>query len=67
MNKGHKELYGALVILFILGLHYYLNPWNADARVLRTVTVAFLMISFWVMDFIPLAVVALFPLVLFPC
>ncbi|MBK9641481.1 MAG: anion permease [Saprospiraceae bacterium] len=66
MNKGHKELYGALVILFILGLHYYLNPWNADARVLRTVTVAFLMISFWVMDFIPLAVVALFPLVLFP-
>lgn len=66
MNKGHKEFYGALVILFILGLHYYLNPWNADVRVLRTVTVAFLMISFWVMDFIPLAVVALFPLVLFP-
>ena len=66
MNKDQKEFYGAAAILLGLVLHYYLNPWGMDIKVLRTISVGILMISFWVMDFLPLAVVALFPLVLFP-
>jgi len=65
MNKDQKEFYGAAAILLGLVLHYYLNPWGMDTKVLRTISVGILMISFWVMDFLPLAVVALFPLVLF--
>ena len=35
MNKDQKEFYGAAAILLGLVLHYYLNPWGMDIKVLR--------------------------------
>jgi solute carrier family 13 (sodium-dependent dicarboxylate transporter), member 2/3/5 len=42
------------------------NPFNVDPGALKVLAVAGLMITWWVMEALPMAVVALLPLILFP-
>lgn len=53
-----------LVIAILV--NYLSNPFHLDERALRLSCCAILMICFWVFEVLPMPVVALFPLVLFP-
>ena len=55
-------LLGVVVSLFLL----YVNPFNVDAAAAKVLAVAGLMITWWVAEALPMPVVAMIPLVLFP-
>ncbi len=60
--KAPALLSGLLVALCM----YLFNPFGVAVKASLVLAVAFLMIVWWVLDAMPLAVVALLPLVLFP-
>jgi solute carrier family 13 (sodium-dependent dicarboxylate transporter), member 2/3/5 len=65
IKKYEKEL--ALLAGILVALVMYIaNPFGVDAKAKLVLAIAFLMIIWWVLDAMPLAVVALTPLVLFP-
>src|SRR4051812_26491615 len=47
-------------------LIYFINPFGVDARAARVLFVAVLMIFLWVTEAMPMAIVALLPMLLFP-
>lgn len=64
-RKYKKE--AALVAGLLLCLFFFfVNPLGLDPRAKLVLSIAVLMISWWVLDAMPLAVVALLPLVLYP-
>jgi solute carrier family 13 (sodium-dependent dicarboxylate transporter), member 2/3/5 len=64
-KKYQKEL--AMLTGIILSLlFYFTNPFGVDAKATLVLAIAALMISWWVLDAMPLPVVALLPLLLFP-
>ena len=69
MNSWIKKYAGPLSLLagiVIAAWMYFGNPFGVDAKAKLVLAIASLMISWWVLDAMPLAVVALVPLVLFP-
>jgi solute carrier family 13 (sodium-dependent dicarboxylate transporter), member 2/3/5 len=65
IKKYKKET--ALVAGIILCLAFFFaNPFGLESKAKLVLAVAVLMISWWVLDAMPLAVVALVPLVLYP-
>ena len=64
-KKYRKELAIIIGIVITTGF-YFLNPFAVDAKANLVLALAILMISWWVLEAMPLAVVALLPLVLFP-
>jgi solute carrier family 13 (sodium-dependent dicarboxylate transporter), member 2/3/5 len=69
MNNWIKKYAGPLSLLagiIIASWMYWGNPFGVDAKAKLVLAIAFLMITWWVLDAMPLAVVALVPLVLFP-
>ena len=54
------------LILLLLGLHYLLNPFEMQANALKVVSAGLAMISLWILELIPMPVVALLPLIIFP-
>ncbi len=64
--QNNKKLF-ALLASIVLALFFFLfNPLALDAKANLVLAIAALMISCWVLDAMPLPVVALFPIVLFP-
>ena len=64
-RKYKKE--AALVTGLLLCLFFFfVNPLGLDLKAKLVLSIAVLMISWWVLDAMPLAVVALLPLVLYP-
>ncbi|WP_205508777.1 SLC13 family permease [Longitalea arenae] len=55
---------GAGLILFLI--LFFVNPFHFDTKAARVLAVAVLMITWWVSEALPMPVVALIPLVLFP-
>ena len=64
-KKHPKEL--ALVAGILIAIFFFFaNPFGVDAKAKLVLTIAALMITWWVTEAMPLAVVALLPLVIFP-
>ena len=66
MNKSRLNWFSfatgiALFLFFLL-----VNPFGFDAKTSKTLAVAALMISWWILEALPMPVVALLPIVLFP-
>jgi sodium-dependent dicarboxylate transporter 2/3/5 len=55
---------GAGLVLFLVAL--FVNPFQVDAKAAKVLAIAALMITWWVTEALPMPVVALIPLVLFP-
>lgn len=62
----HRRYLGMLVALLLCLLFYALNPFRVSVAANTVLAVAVLMVVLWVSESLPMAVVALFPLVLFP-
>jgi solute carrier family 13 (sodium-dependent dicarboxylate transporter), member 2/3/5 len=65
IKKYKKELAFATGILFF-GLMFFINPFSLLSKANLVLSIAILMIMWWVLEALPLAVVALLPIVLFP-
>jgi len=66
-NPGRNYKYFTLIVGAIAGfLNFLFNPFNVDAHANKILSVAAVMIVWWITEALPLAVVALLPLVLFP-
>lgn len=66
MQKINRSLLGLFVALVISLVLYRVNPMTLDAKANIVCSIGCLMIGCWVLEAMPMAVVALFPLILFP-
>jgi sodium-dependent dicarboxylate transporter 2/3/5 len=64
-NKYKKEL-AQLTGLLLFLIFFFVNPLSLPLKAKLVLAIAVLMISWWVLEAMPLAVVALVPIVLFP-
>jgi sodium-dependent dicarboxylate transporter 2/3/5 len=62
----HRRYLGMLVALLLCLLFYAVNPFGVSTTANTVLAVAVLMVVLWVSEALPMAAVALFPLVLFP-
>lgn len=62
----HRRYVGMLVALLLCLLFYAVNPFGVSSAANTVLAVAVLMVVLWVSESLPMAAVALFPLVLFP-
>ena len=62
----HRELLGLLAGLILFFVILIVNPFQVDAKAAKVLAVAALMISWWILEALPMPVVALIPLVVFP-
>lgn len=66
MNTANKYYLSTLGILLLLLLFYFINPLNLELKALKVIVVGLFMISLWILEWIPMPVVALIPLFVFP-
>ncbi len=66
MGKGATRIVSLLAGAVIFMATWLLNPLGLDARAAKAFAVAILMIVWWVTQALPMPVVALLPLILFP-
>ncbi len=66
MNTVNKYYLSTLGILLLLLLFYFINPLNLEIKALKVIVVGLFMISLWILEWIPMPVVALIPLFVFP-
>jgi solute carrier family 13 (sodium-dependent dicarboxylate transporter), member 2/3/5 len=62
----HRRYLGMLVAVLLCLLFYAVNPFGVSSAANTVLAVAVLMVVLWVSEALPMAAVALFPLVLFP-
>ena len=66
LYQRYKKEAAMLIGLAIALLFYFFNPFSLAPNSVKVLSVAFAMISWWVLEAAPLAVVALVPVVVFP-
>lgn len=64
--KSYRKELGISLGICLALFMYLLNPWNVAEPSNRVLAISVLMISWWILEAMPLAAVALIPLVLFP-
>lgn len=63
---GQRKLISVLAGAVIAFFLYYVNPFHVTENAARVLAIGGLMITWWVTEALPMPVVALFPLILFP-
>lgn len=66
LYQRYKKEIALLIGLVLALLFYFFNPFALPPKAVIVLSVAFAMISWWVLEAAPLAVVALIPIVVFP-
>lgn len=66
MQKGFARLMGIVTGILIFSVLIWWNPFNLESSSSQVLAVAALMITWWVTEALPMPVVALLPLILFP-
>lgn len=66
MKKSTKRTLAILSGLVVAAVCFLLNPFHLDDKANTVLAIGLLMIGWWVMEALPMAVVALLPLILFP-
>ncbi len=66
INRFFKEWTAFLSGLVVFSLVLLINPLNLDEQANKTLAVAGLMITWWVNEALPMPVVAMLPILLFP-
>jgi sodium-dependent dicarboxylate transporter 2/3/5 len=66
LYQRYKKEAALLIGLILALLFYFFNPFSLVPKALIVLSVAFAMISWWVLEAAPLAVVAMVPIVVFP-
>ncbi len=64
--QRYKKEIAMLIGLAIAMLFYFFNPFSLAPKSVTVLSVAFAMITWWVLEAAPLAIVALVPIVVFP-
>jgi sodium-dependent dicarboxylate transporter 2/3/5 len=64
--QRYKKEIAMLIGLVIALLFYFFNPFSLAPKSVKVLSIAFAMITWWVLEAAPLAVVALVPIVVFP-
>jgi sodium-dependent dicarboxylate transporter 2/3/5 len=66
LYQRYKKEVALLIGLILALLFYFFNPFSLAPKAVIVLSVAFAMISWWVLEAAPLAVVAMVPIVVFP-
>lgn len=66
MNKSSLNWLSVVTGLLLFFIFLFFNPLNLDVKAAKTLAVAVLMISWWILEALPMPVVALIPVILFP-
>lgn len=64
--KKHQKELAILTGIVIASFFFFVNPFGVDVKAKLVLSIAALMICWWVLDAMPLPVVALLPLIIFP-
>lgn len=64
--KKHSRLLAVTAGILVALFFFFVNPFGVDAKAKLVLSIAALMICWWVLEALPLAVVALLPLIIFP-
>jgi len=64
--QRYKKEIAMLIGLILAMVFYFFNPFSLAPKSVMVLSIAFAMISWWVLEAAPLAVVALVPIVVFP-
>lgn len=61
-----QKLWMGFGIILLISIYFFWNPFQSEIKMLSTISVAILMVCFWIFEILPLPVTALLPLVIFP-
>lgn len=66
LSKSLLDRLGFMAGIILFVVMYWVNPFGVDDKAVKVLAVAALMITWWITEALPMPVVALVPLVLFP-